>query len=69
MDHFINCTHYENKQKGISWKNILSNNVEDKYDIAQFIFTIQVERMLDVLQGGQPMDPGSGAPGDLSTVE
>ena len=71
MDHFINCTHYENKHKGISWKNILANNVEDQYDIAQFIFTRQVERerMLDVLQGGQPMDPGSGAPGDLSTVE
>ena len=64
MDHFFNCTHYENKHRGISWKNILANNVEDQYNIAQIIFTRQVERerMLDVLQGGQPMDPGSGAP-------
>ena len=71
MDHFVSCVQYETKCDGIVWKNIIESNVEKQYEIAQFIFDRQVERerMLEILQGGQPRDTGSGAPGDISTVE
>ena len=70
MDHFINCNHYETKSEGIVWQNIIEGSVDTQYSIAQFIFDRQMERERRIdMQGGQPRDTGSGAPGELSTVE
>ena len=71
MDHFVNCKHYETQHEDIDWKQILENHVEKQYEIAEFIYNRQVERerALELLKGGQPMVSGSGAPGDISTVE
>ena len=71
MDHFVKCVHYETKCDGMVWKNIIESNVETQNKIAQINFGRQVERerILDILQGGEPRNIGSGAPGDISTVE
>ena len=49
---------------------MIEGSVETQYSIAQFIFDRQVERERRIdMQGGQPRDTGSRAPGDISTVE
>ena len=66
MDHFVFCNAYENKTLEVDWKDIFGHDVERQYNIAQFLLERQVQRENTMLmqKGGQPNDPGSGAPGD-----
>ena len=63
-DHFIICSAYSNQSSNIVWKDILGNNVDRQFEIAQCLYERQIQREEAMLlqKGGQPLHPGSGAP-------
>ena len=66
MDHFMSCTSYENRLEGCDWKDILKNDTEKQYKIAQIVFDRMNQRqeILDEDKGGHLLIPGSRAPED-----
>ena len=64
MDHFVICRAYSNQSSNVVWKDILGDNVDRQYEIAQFLHERQMQREDTILlqKGGQPLHPGSRAP-------
>ena len=64
MDHFVICSSYSNQSSNIVWKDMLGNNVDRQFEIAQFLYERQMQRdeAMILQKGGQPLNPGSGAP-------
>ena len=50
---------------------MFGNNVYKQFEIAQFLYErkMQREEAMILQKGGQPCNPGSGAPASYSTVE
>ena len=63
-DHFIIYSAYLNQSSNIVWKDILGNNVDRQFEIAQCLCERQIQREEAMLlqKGGQPLHPGSRAP-------
>ena len=62
----MSCSSYENISCGNDWKEVLKNDIKKQYEVAQIVFERQNQRedIISALQGGQPLLPGSRAPGD-----
>ena len=61
---FVICSAYSNQSSKVVWKDILGDNVDRQYEIAQFLYERQMQRDEAIImqKGGQPLNPGSGAP-------
>ena len=66
MNHFMSCTSYEKRSFEYDWKDILKNDIEKQYKIAQIVFDRMNQRQDRIYEdkGGHPLSPGCIAPED-----
>ena len=64
MDHIVICSAYSYQSSNIVWKDMLENNVDRQFKIDKFCYERQMQReeAMILQKGGQPLNPGSGAP-------